>query len=123
MHTIPNLSLKGLDKSPALVVAPMSVNGGRFILILRLLPSLPIIMSKEKSSMAGYNISSIYLGILCISSINNTSLGSRVESIAAKSPLFSIVGPLAVLILLPSSLAIMDASVVFPKPGGPYNKT
>ena len=101
----------------------MSVNGGRFILILRLLPSLPIIMSKEKSSMAGYNISSIYLGILCISSTNSTSFGSIEDRIAAKSPLFSIDGPDAVFKLLPSSLAIMDASVVFPKPGGPYNKT
>ena len=63
------------------------------------------------------------LGILCISSINNTSPGSRVDRIAAKSPLFSILGPLAVFILLPSSLAIINARVVFPNPGGPYKST
>ena len=49
----------------------------------------------------------MYLGILCISSINKTSPGSSVESIAAKSPGFSILGPVAVLISLPSSLAII----------------
>ena len=65
----------------------------------------------------------MYLGILCISSINKTSPGSKVDKIAAKSPLFSIDGPLAVLILTPSSLAIIKARVVLPNPGGPYNKT
>ena len=65
----------------------------------------------------------MYLGIRCISSINKTSPGSKLESNAAKSPLFSIAGPLDVLILLPISLAIMNAKVVFPKPGGPYNNT
>ena len=69
--------------------------------------------------MAGYKISSIYLGILCISSINNTSPGSREESIAAKSPDFSILGPDAVLIFDPNSFAIINAKVVFPSPGGP----
>ena len=120
---MPKRSLKGLDRSPALVVAPTKVNGGKSILILLLLPSAPIIISSSKSSMAGYNISSTNLGIRWISSINKTSPGSIVDKTAAKSPLFSSDGPLAVLILLPSSLAIIWARVVFPSPGGPYNKT
>ena len=93
------------------------------ILIFLLFPSLPIIISSVKSSIAGYNISSIYDGILCISSINNTSPGSSDESIAAKSPDFSILGPLAVLIDVPISFAIIYARVVLPSPGGPYNRT
>ena len=84
---------------------------------------MPIIISSSKSSIAGYSISSIYLGIRCISSINKTSPGSKLERIAAKSPGFSIDGPDAVFKSLPNSFAIICASVVFPKPGGPYNNT
>ena len=51
--------------------------------------------------------------------MKSTSPGSRLDSIAAKSPGFSIEGPLAVFKLLPSSLAIIWAYVVLPKPGGP----
>ena len=53
--------------------------------------------------------------------MNKTSPSSKVDNIAAKSPVFSIEGPLAVLILLPNSLAIIYARVVFPTPGGPYS--
>ena len=55
--------------------------------------------------------------------MNKTSLGSNVDKIAAKSPGFSILGPLAVFKFTPSSFAIIFASVVFPSPGGPYNNT
>ena len=55
--------------------------------------------------------------------MNKTSPGSSVDNIAAKSPLFSIEGLFVVLILTPSSLAIIKASVVLPKPGGPYKST
>ena len=55
--------------------------------------------------------------------MNKTSPGSKVDKTAAKSPLFSMEGPLAVLIFTPNSLAIICASVVFPKPGGPYKRT
>ncbi len=51
--TIPNLSLSGDVRSPALVVAPTSVNGGRSIFIFLVDPSVPIMISKEKSSIAG----------------------------------------------------------------------
>ncbi|EAO73694.1 conserved hypothetical protein [Streptococcus agalactiae CJB111] len=42
---------------------------------------------------------------------------------ATKSPDFSIAGPDVCLRLTPNSLAITNAMVVFPKPGGPNNNT
>ena len=42
---------------------------------------------------------------------------------AAKSPGFSIAGPDVIFIFECISFAIIFASVVFPNPGGPYNKT
>ena len=60
---MPKRSLKGADKSPALVVAPTKVKGGRLILIFLVDPSLPTTISRQKSSIAGYNISSINRGI------------------------------------------------------------
>ena len=51
------------------------------------------------------------------------SPSSRFVKIAAKSAPFSIAGPDVTLICAPSSFAITCASVVLPKPGGPYNKT
>ena len=86
-------------------------------------PSCPTTISSSKSSIAEYSISSINFGIRWISSINRTSPGSRLDSTAAKSPLFSKAGPVVVLILVPNSLAIIWARVVLPSPGGPYNKT
>ena len=90
---IPNLSRSGEDKDPALVVAPTNVNLGRSSLIDFAAGPFPIIISKLKSSNAGYNISSTDLLSLCISSINNISPSCRFVSIAAKSPAFSIAGP------------------------------
>lgn len=56
--------------------------------------------------------------------INKSTSPSLSEvKIEAKSPDFSIAGPDTVLILTPSSLAIISANVVLPRPGGPYNKT
>ena len=55
--------------------------------------------------------------------MNNTSPGSRLDNTAAKSPPFSIAGPLLVFKSTPNSFAIICASVVLPNPGGPYNKT
>ena len=88
-------------------------------MILLLDPSEPITISNSKSSIAGYKISSMNLGMRWISSINKTSPGSRFDRTAAKSPLFSREGPVVVLIFVPSSFAIIWANVVFPKPGGP----
>ena len=104
---IPKRSLKGAEISPALVVAPTKVKGGKSIFKFLLLPSLLITRSNSKSSMAGYKISSINFGIRWISSINKTSPGSKVDKTAAKSPLFSKEGPLAVFKFTPSSLAII----------------
>ena len=120
---IPNLSLKGVDKLPTLVVAPTNVNFGKSKRIDLALEPFPIIISKVKSSNAGYNISSTFLFILWISSINKTSFSDNVVNMAAKSPGFSIAGPDVTFILVFISFANIFASVVFPNPGGPYNKT
>ena len=44
-------------------------------------------------------------------------------SIAAKSPGRSITGPDVLRIFTPISVAMILASVVLPRPGGPYNNT
>ncbi len=62
-------------------------------------------------------------GILWISSIKRISPASNSFKSATKSPAFSIAGPLVVRIFTPISLAMTIAIVVFPSPGGPYNKT
>ena len=61
LDTIPNLSLKGVVSAPAFVVAPISVNFGKSSLIDLALGPFPIIISNEKSSKAGYKISSTCL--------------------------------------------------------------
>ncbi len=55
---MPKRSRSGEVSSPARVVAPTSVNGGRSILIERAAGPSPIMMSSWKSSIAGYRISS-----------------------------------------------------------------
>ena len=64
LSTIPNLSRNGVVKEPALVVAPINVNLGKSNLIDFAVGPFPIIISNEKSSRAGYNISSMFLLIL-----------------------------------------------------------
>ena len=49
---MPNLSLKGFDNKPTLVVAPTKVNLGISILMALVLPSVPITTSMQKSSIA-----------------------------------------------------------------------
>ena len=73
--------------------------------------------------MAGYKISSTTGLKRWISSINNTSFGSKLVSNAAKSPARSSTGPDVWRRLTPISRAIMCASVVLPKPGGPNKST
>ena len=108
---------------PAFVVAPIKVNLGRFNLIDFAVGPFPIMISKTKSSNAGYKISSTLLFNLCISSINRTSCYDKFVSRAAKSPGFVMAGPDVIFIFESISLAIIFASVVFPSPGGPYKRT
>src|SRR5450759_480534 len=63
------------------------------------------------------------VGSLWISSINSTSRGCRFVRIAARSPVRTIIGPAVTLSPTPISCATMCASVVFPSPGGPVNRT
>ena len=108
---------------PKRVVAPIKVNLGKSKRTLRALGPLPIIISKAKSSIAEYKISSTVLESLWISSIKSTSLSPKLVKIAAKSPCLSIAGPLVTRMLTLSSLAMMLAKVVLPKPGGPKSRT
>ena len=55
--------------------------------------------------------------------MNSTSRSSRLVRIAARSPGRSMAGPLVVWMPTPSSRATMLASVVLPRPGGPYSRT
>src|SRR5580704_14579119 len=59
---------------------------------------------------------------LWISSINRTSPFSRLVKRPASSPAFSITGPLVFLILTFIAFAMMNASVVLPRPDGPLSK-
>ena len=55
--------------------------------------------------------------------MNSTSPLSRFVRMAAKSPAFSMTGPEVWRMFTPISLAMMFASVVLPKPGGPKINT
>src|SRR5688572_10225685 len=55
--------------------------------------------------------------------MNSTSFGSRLVRIAARSPARSSTGPEVCFRLTPISRAMMCASVVLPRPGGPNSST
>src|SRR5438552_10393168 len=59
---------------------------------------------------------------LWISSMNRTSPFSRLVKRPASSPAFSITGPLVFLIFTFIAFAMMNASVVLPRPDGPLSK-
>ena len=120
---MPNRSRKGDVRRAARVVAPTRVNRGRSILIERALGPSPITMSSLKSSSAGYRVSSTTRFRRCTSSMKKTSPSPRLVRIAARSPLRSIAGPLVPVTRVPISLAMMLASVVLPRPGGPCRST
>lgn len=105
------------------MVAPINVKRLRSIRIDRALGPFPIRISNEKSSIAEYKTSSITRLKRWISSMNNTSPLSRFVRIAARSPCFSMTGPLVIWIFASISWAMTFASVVFPSPGGPTKRT
>ena len=55
--------------------------------------------------------------------MNKTSFSFRFVRRAARSPAFSIDGPVVICMATPISDAMMPASVVLPNPGGPYKRT
>ena len=55
--------------------------------------------------------------------MNSTSLAWSVVSMPARSPGFSITGPAVARTVTPISAPITWASVVLPRPGGPYSST
>jgi len=112
----------GAVSNPLRVVAPMSVKRGRFNRTLRAFGPWSMMMSSLKSSIAGYRYSSMVFCRRWISSMNSTSPASRFVSRPARSPAFSMVGPLVDLRLAPIALARMLAMVVLPRPGGPLSR-
>src|SRR5438105_4333098 len=80
-------------------------------------------MSRRKSSRAGYRISSIARFNRWISSTKRTSCRSSPVRIAAMSPWRSSAGPATQRMPTPSSSRTMWARLVLPSPGGPTSRT
>ena len=119
----PKRSRSGAGSSPARVVAPVTVNGGRSNGIEVAPTPLPTTTSTRKSSMAMYSISSAGRGKRWISSMNRTSPSSSEDRMAARSPACWIAGPEVIRSGEESSAAMIIASVVLPRPGGPDSST
>ncbi len=118
----PNRSRSGPVSAPDRVVAPTRVNGATSSGIDVAPGPLPTTTSTRKSSIARYSISSAGRAMRWISSMNNTSCSTRLDSIAARSPARSSAGPDVIRSEDPSSAAMIIASDVLPSPGGPDNR-
>ena len=119
---MPKRDLNGADIIPCLVVAPIRVNLGTFNLTERAPGPCSSMISMKKSSMALYKYSSTVELKRWISSIKRISPSCKEVRSPARSPGFSIAGPLEDLTLQPRSLPMIYASVVLPNPGGPDNQ-
>ena len=75
--------------------------------------------SLRPRKLAEYSTSSTLLESLCISSMKSTSRSPRFVRSAARSPERSMAGPDVMRKFTLSSLAMMPARVVLPRPGGP----
>ena len=104
---------------PGRVVAATSVKGRSAYFSVR--ACMPLSMTKltEKSSMAGYSSSSTARGSRWTSSMNITSLAPKLVRMPIRSAPRSIAGPEVVTRFVSISFAMIPASVVFPRPGGP----
>lgn len=107
---------------PERVVAPMRVNRARLRRMLRALGPWSMTMSRRKSSIAGYRYSSMAGWRRWISSMKRIEPRERLVRMPARSPAFSIMGPLVVLTSTPMALPRMKARVVLPSPGGPERR-
>ena len=116
---MPKRSRSGADRLPARVVAPISVKCGSSKRMELAPGPLPVTMSSAKSSMAEYSTSSTARFSRWISSMNSTSPSFRFVKMAARSPALPMAGPDVILRSTPISSAMMPASVVLPRPGGP----
>ena len=115
----PKRSRSGVVSRPARVVAPTSVNGGRSRVTVRAPAPWPSTIGSWRSSIAGYSVSSIARLRRWISSMKKTDPGSSAVRKAAMSALRSSAGPAVCTNGAPSSAAMMWASEVLPRPGGP----
>ncbi len=103
----PNRDRSGEEIIPCRVVAPTSVKRGTLSRTERAPAPCSSMMSMKKSSIALYRYSSTVVLSRWISSMNRMSPGSSEVSSPARSPGFSIAGPLELLRLVPRSLAMM----------------
>ena len=101
------------------VVAPTRVKGLILRLTFRAARPLPTIQDRKKSSIAEYRTSSTTRLSRWTSSMKSTSPGWRLVRMAAMSPARSTAGPEVTRMATSISVAMMLASVVFPRPGGP----
>jgi hypothetical protein len=118
----PNRSRSGPVSAPDRVVAPTNVNGATSSGIDVAPGPLPTMTSTRKSSIARYSISSAGRAMRWISSMNSTSCSTRLDSMAARSPARSSAGPEVTRSDDPSSAAMIIASEVLPRPGGPDSR-
>lgn len=95
------------------------VNWGRSRRRVRAEGPLPNMMSRAKSSMAEYMVSSTVLFRRCISSMKRMSPFSRLVRMEARSPERARAGPEVMRILAAISRETIWARVVLPRPGGP----
>ena len=116
---MPNRSRSGAESMPGRVVAATSVKGRSAYLSVR--ACMPLSMTKltAKSSIAGYRSSSTGRGRRWTSSMKRTSCSARFVRIPMSSAPRSIAGPDVGTRFVPISFAMMPASVVLPRPGGP----
>ena len=105
------------------MVAPTRVKGGISNGMAVAPGPLPTMTSTRKSSIARYSISSAGRDIRWISSMNSTSPSASPDRIAARSPACWIAGPLEIRSGAAISAAMIIASVVLPRPGGPESST
>ena len=108
---------------PIRVVAPISVNGGSGIVIVRACIPASNVTSTLKSSIALYRYSSTTAGSRWTSSMNSTSPRSSFVRMPTRSAGLVRAGPVVTWTRAFTSLAITWASVVLPSPGGPSSRT
>ena len=117
-----NLSRRGDDNIPGLVVAPISVNLGSVSFIVFACSAEPIVIEINPSSIAEYRHSSANRFMRCISSMNTIQFSDTLFKRDATSAGFSMLLPTVVTIWEHISFATIFANVVLPSPGGPYKR-
>src|ERR1035441_7663458 len=117
--TSPKRPRSGALMSPCRVVAPMAVKRGMGSECVRAPGPAPTRMSTRKSSSAEYSISSTSGIRRWISSMKKTWRARMLLRMPVRSSFFCSTGPEVTVMGTCNSSAMMQASVVLPRPGGP----